>query len=315
MELRHLRYFVAVAEELNFRRAAERLNVTQPALSTQVKDLEEEIGVRLMDRDTGGVTLTEAGAAFLVEARLILVQTDRAVSLAREVARGQTGAITVGYVGPLLVGALPEALNGFKERFPSVEVTLKQLSAKDQMEAVEKGEIDVGFTIRQYLSASDAIDYALSACGKLGVVMHERHPLSKRRTLSLADLKAHTIVGLEVTKGVTAHADIMRELFRSRHLPSTIKSVDGAETFRALVESGTAVSLVTPMGSLARSQGLVYRALSDEGPDMTLEVYIAWRRGGTSKIAQNFVEEYLHAAETIGLSGIEKKKSRAKPIL
>lgn len=316
MELRHLRYFVAVAEELNFRKAADRLNVTQPGLSTQIRALESEIAVRLLERDTGGVTLTEAGAAFLVEARLILAQTERAVSLARDVAKGQSGAITVGYVGPLLVGALPESLNAFKELYPRVDVALKQLSAKDQMEAVLKGQIDVGFTIKQYLPQDAGLESVSIAKGKVGVVMHERHPLGRKRAISLLELARHAIVGLEVTAGVPAHANIMREIFLKRELLGVdIRSVDGAETFRALLESGTAVSLVTPLGSLARSRSLIYRPIKDEGPDLILEVFAGWRRADSSKIARNFVEVHRKATAEAGLDPDHSPKPRAKPVL
>src|SRR4051812_45154916 len=110
MELRHLRYFVAVAEELNYRKASERLRVAQPALSSQIKDLEFDVGVRLLDRDTGGVRLTDAGAAFLEEARLILAHAEQAVAVARGAAKGRGGRATVGFFAPIFMGVMPAPL-------------------------------------------------------------------------------------------------------------------------------------------------------------------------------------------------------------
>src|SRR5438270_10978357 len=107
MELRHLRYFVAVAEELNFRKASDRLRVAQPALSRQIQDLEADVGTKLLDRNTSGVRLTDAGAAFLAETRLTLAQSQKAVAMAQEAAKGLRGRITVGDLAPLLTGFMP----------------------------------------------------------------------------------------------------------------------------------------------------------------------------------------------------------------
>src|SRR3954468_24795318 len=137
MELRHLRYFVAVADELNYRRAAEKLRVAQPALSSQIKDLEHEVGARLLDRDTGGVRLTDAGAAFLDEARLIVAHAQRAAGIAREAAKGRRGRINIGYYAPLVMGFMPESLRVFHARYPDVDVALHEMSILDQTEALE----------------------------------------------------------------------------------------------------------------------------------------------------------------------------------
>ena len=120
MELRHLRYFVAIAEELSFRKASERLRVSPPALSKQIKDLEFELAVQLFNRDTGGVRLTEAGTTFLAEARLTLTQSQRTMEVTKEAANGRHGRLSVGYVEPILMGFMPECLVEFQRRFPCV---------------------------------------------------------------------------------------------------------------------------------------------------------------------------------------------------
>jgi LysR family transcriptional regulator, benzoate and cis,cis-muconate-responsive activator of ben and cat genes len=144
MELRHLRYFVAVAEELNFRRAAERLHVTRPALSKQVKDLEAQTGVRLLERDTVSVSLTDAGSVFLAEARGILADVDRAVGLAREAQDGRRGQLRIGSVGQIASGFLPEVLKAFGTEFPGVEVTFVEMTPVEQLAALAKSEIHIG---------------------------------------------------------------------------------------------------------------------------------------------------------------------------
>src|SRR3954470_17700247 len=120
MELRHLRYFVAVGEALNFRKAAERLRVAQPALSSQIQDLEADVGARLFDRNTAGVRLTDAGGAFLAEVRQILAHAERAGTVAREAARGRRGRLIVGYFAPIFMGLMPGSLKAFREKYPEV---------------------------------------------------------------------------------------------------------------------------------------------------------------------------------------------------
>lgn len=133
MELRHLRYFVAVADELNFRKAAERLNVTRPALSKQIKDLEEETGLHLLERDTVSVALTDAGSVFLAEARAILSDVENAVALAREAQDGRRGELRIGSAGQIAASFLPEALRAFRSTFPDVEVVFVEMTPPEQL--------------------------------------------------------------------------------------------------------------------------------------------------------------------------------------
>jgi len=139
VELRHLRYFVAVAEALSYRSAAESLRVAQPALSKQIKDLEADVGVRLLDRDTGGGTLTDAGVVFLEEARDILERVEMAASAAREAAAGKGGRLTIGSVGPISVSLLPAALAAFRQKFPRVEINLHDFTMPHQFTALRRG--------------------------------------------------------------------------------------------------------------------------------------------------------------------------------
>ena len=144
MELRHLRYFVAVAEELHFGRAAKRLCITQQPLSRQIKDLETELEAKLFYRTKRTVSLTEVGEIFLVEARKILQQTDYAVELVKQASQGKIGSITVGFTGSALNIVLPTAVRQLKKFYPQVKLTLKRLQTIEQVEALETGQIDLG---------------------------------------------------------------------------------------------------------------------------------------------------------------------------
>jgi DNA-binding transcriptional LysR family regulator len=145
MELRHLRYFVATAEELHFGRAARRLAISQPPLSLTIRQLEDELGVRLLERDNKRVTLTPAGEVFLADARHVLSEAGKAQELARRVAAGKSGRLRVGFVGSMLYRGLPEYVSAFRAAAPSVVLTLTELNSAEQIDAVAQGRLDVGF--------------------------------------------------------------------------------------------------------------------------------------------------------------------------
>src|SRR5271170_4764980 len=146
MELRHLRYFVAVAEEENVTRAAERLHVSQPPLSRQIRDLERELGVELFRRTAKSLALTEAGKIFLVEARAVLLRAEQAVLTVRTVAAGERGRLRIGYAPSLTVEILPAALREFESACPGVRVTLLDLSSEECVQRLTAGKIDVALT-------------------------------------------------------------------------------------------------------------------------------------------------------------------------
>lgn len=290
MELRHLRYFVAVAEELNFRKASERLRVAQPALSSQIKDLEAELGVRLLDRNTVGVRLTDAGRVFLAETRLTLKQAGQAVIAAQEAARGQRGRLAVGY-SPLLMGFLPEILKKFSGKFPEVEVSLLEMAMGDQMVGVEAGSLQVGFTIGGILPIPAGLKYVELLRSPVRVVVGRGHRLAKVRRVALADLVKEPLLCLSNRRGTLLHVETIRPMFTKRSLkPVQIKRIDGAESFRAMLESGAGVSLMPEIASLSRSADLVFKPLRDTGDDLFLEIWVLWNGSTSSVLVDNFLD-------------------------
>src|SRR5208283_1858266 len=145
MELRHLKYFVAVAEELHYGRAAKKLNIAQPPLSQQIMNLEEELGIKLFDRSRRRIQLTDAGSYFLKEARRVLLHVEQAAETAARIYRGQAGRLMVGFVGSVVHTFLPEGLRLFRERFPDVELVLQEINTAEQIKALHASRIDVGF--------------------------------------------------------------------------------------------------------------------------------------------------------------------------
>lgn len=194
MELRHIRYFTAVAEELSFRKAAERLNVTQPSLSEQIRQLEAEIGARLLDRDTHHVALTAAGRSFLESAAKILREAEDGSRTARRIAQGETGQLSIGFVASLGHGLLPGILRAYREKFPDVELRLAEMETTQQIEALNAKQLDLGF-VGLGMPSKEITDLELLTIReeKLVAVVPQDHPLAtsvryRKKALPLAAL-------------------------------------------------------------------------------------------------------------------------------
>ena len=305
MELRHLRYFVAVAEELNFRKAADRLRVAQPALSTQIRDLEHDVGTRLLDRNTGGVRLTDAGAAFLAEAQAVLARAREAVGVAREAAQGRRGRLTVAYFSPFVMGFVPASMKVFRDRFPEVEVVLVEMAPPSHVAALEAGEIHVGFRVMGGAPLPPGLKSAPIARARICAVMARTHRLARSPRVSLAALAEEPVLYLEIRPSLAyMHGEMIRRIFAGRGLKlGKLRAIDGSESFRATLESGLGVSLITEIGGLANSQALVTRPLKETGPDLVIELQAVWRADRDSPLTANFISVLQETA-------VPRKKSQ-----
>ena len=186
MELRHLRYFVAVAEECHFGRAAKRLFISQPPLSRQIRDLEEELGVELLDRSKQRVRMTDAGRQFLEGARQTLVQAERTIGLAKQAAEGKTGFLSIGYIPTGDLGVIPKVLRPFRKKFPLVELELRSLPVVPQIEELRRERIHLGF-LRLPVQAPDLrIEYVHTE--SLIIALQENHPLTRQGRIPLVAL-------------------------------------------------------------------------------------------------------------------------------
>lgn len=291
MELRHLRYFVAVAETLNYRRAAEAIRVAQPALSKQIKDLEDAVGARLLDRNTGGVVLTDAGTVFLDEARDILERVDMAAKAAREAQAGRSGRLTVGSLGAVSASFLPATLAAFRARFPGIEVNLHEAPAPDQIHALQTGVIQLGFTIDPAPLRIPSLASTEIAAARVAVALARTHRLAANAAVSLADLSDETFFCLGDTERHVLHLKLMEDIFAARgirHRP--IKRVNGLESLVALVTGGHGVSLLLPFPPSAGREDLVFRPVAEAGEDLLVHILAVWHSRGSSQLVRNFLE-------------------------
>jgi DNA-binding transcriptional LysR family regulator len=194
MELRHLRYFVAVAGDQNVTRAAERLHVSQPGLSRQIRDLEDELGFALFERTAKSIRLTEAGQVFLTEARAVLQRAEEGVRAARAVAEGRIGEINVGYAPSLTTQILPQALRAFQAESPGVRVLLHDLTTEEMLGRIRDGKIDVSLGVRPSRAQMKGLTFQKLVEYPICVAVAPGHPLARRRSVPRAHLGAGPLI-------------------------------------------------------------------------------------------------------------------------
>lgn len=294
MELRHLRYFVAVAEELHFGRAAVRLAIVQPSLSQQIKQLEDEMGFPLLRRTRRSVELTDAGSAFLVAARKILAEVQEAKRIAQRAYRGEVGRLVIGYISSSTYDLLPRMLQAYRERFPHVEVALRELTTLEQLRALEEGSIHVGL-MRLPINAP-MINVEVVRRESIVCVLPEAHPLAPHEKVDVASLMNEPFVLQANQRGLGYYIQLMKLCLAAGFSPNVVQEVTEMHAIVGLVAAGIGISLVPHSTRNIRSQGVVYRELEGVAP-MT-EMAVGWLRDSHSTVVQNFLtaarETVLH---------------------
>ena len=299
MELRHLRYFVAVAEELHFGRAARRLGVAQPPLSRQIRDLEREIGTPLFDRVPRGVDLTPAGAAFLPEARLTLAQAERAQRSAQRAARGETGRLRVGFVEAAThSGILPDVLSFFRMHLPSVGLSLFELESLRQAEALRDARIDLGILHSPPLDADRWLRVELIYTEPVVLVVPGSHRLARRARFTLASLADESFVLFSRTIAPPMYDDIIARCRAVKFSPRIVQEATGWHTLASLVGAGIGVGFVPRSLTRFQQQGVAYRPVRDLGVSMALSA--VWKIGEKSAVRERFVTALRAVAGTRG---------------
>ena len=284
MELRHLRYFAAVARELNFSRAALQLHIAQPPLSRQIRQLEDELGAELFDRSVRPLRLTPAGQFFQGQAQQVLERVADLRAATARVARGRRAWLSIGFVPSALYGPLPEVIRRFREAQPAVEVGLSELTTVQQLEALKAGRIDLGFgrlrlgdaQVTDEVIAEEAIVAALPAA----------HRLARHKRLSLARLADQPLL-LYPAKPRPSYADQVLEMFQARGLqPAIALEANEMQTAIGLVVAGIGYALVPRSVQGLHREGLVYLPLSDTG--VTSPVVMNYRTGDASEMVSRF---------------------------
>jgi DNA-binding transcriptional LysR family regulator len=286
MELRHLRYFVAVAEELNFTHAAARLRVAQPALSRQMKDLEDELQTPLFDRGRTGVQLTRAGRVFYQRARSILAQATEAANEARSAAGTMTGTLVLGYPSGLHLNYLAPVIKAFQKEHPQVQMDYVHGLPPQELKALRDGRIDIALVhlpVPLYGLAHQVIRRT-----PFKVVLPQRHPLARRPALELGDLRSEDFVFCTRESRPEFYDEFFRLCANAGFRPHVVKEVGGYPTnMLGLISVGVGVSVLPHLEDIERISGIVWRTLSR--PKLWWHWALVWRRQGASRVVEQFV--------------------------
>jgi DNA-binding transcriptional LysR family regulator len=289
MELRHLRYFIAVAEELHFGRAALQLGISQPPLSQQIQALEQELGARLFERTNRRVELSEAGRLFLEEARLVMAQVDKAADVARRAQLGELGEMKIGFTSSApFNSSLPKAIYAFRQAFPAVHLNLKEMSSKSVADALLDEAIEIG--LMRPLALPDSLSVVELLREPLVAVLSVAHPLAQaeQRGIELKELANEPFVFFPRSYGSGLYAQFLSLARQAGFSPHIAQEAGEAMTIIGLVAAGLGVSVLPASFQWMRIEGVVYRPLLD--PGATTAVWLVQRKGQPTAMAQAFTE-------------------------
>ncbi|MFD1560145.1 LysR substrate-binding domain-containing protein [Paraburkholderia silviterrae] len=286
MDLRRLRYFLAVAEELHFGRAAQRMHVVQSAVSHQVKLLEQELGFSVLERSRHNVRLTVSGEIFLPEARDLLRRADEAMRRARASADGTVGRLAIGFVDNILWTMLPPIIRDFLQRWPQVELTLHPLDRSAQIEALRTSVIDIG--IMPSPSPGHALKSVALAAAPLVAAIPEGHPLAARSSLSLVALASEPFVLFPRKMNSRLLEIIVACCASAGFAPRIVQEAEQLHTLLALVSAGLGVTLVPEWVARIPQLGVIYIPVDDLFTPY--ELIAAWNSGTDNPAVPNFRE-------------------------
>jgi DNA-binding transcriptional LysR family regulator len=290
MELRHLRYFVAVGEEQHYGRAAQRLRVAQPALSRQIQDLEEEVGFKLFDRLPRGVKINPAGKSFLEDVRRILQQVDDAAMRAGRVARGQSGMLRVGFAETASWhGVVPDSFRRFRERQPDAELQLHQAGALKQIEAVRSGRLDAGFVFNMPKTDPE-LDQVQVDVHHLVLAAPKGHPLTKVKRLQLGDMVNAAFIFFPRRQNPAYYDSLMRACFRGGlKTPHIVQEAVDQATLLSLVSCGLGVGFVSAATRWRCPEAVVLLPVTNL--DLAFPSSLVWRKDNVSPLLARFVAD------------------------
>jgi LysR family transcriptional regulator, benzoate and cis,cis-muconate-responsive activator of ben and cat genes len=309
VELRHLRYFVAVAEMENVSRAALKLHVSQPALSRQIRDLEDEIGFPLLERTAKSVRLTDAGRAFLDNARALLQNADEAVAKARAVASAEPTELHVGYSPTPVAEILPKVLRGFQRAMPNIHVRLHDWTNKDILDGIRDGRLQLGLIVSSpKTSALRDLRYEELFHERVGVAVAPHHPIAQRRAIRLTEVAAEPLIAL-TREGYPEYYDYLSVIFsKVKQKPRVVEEHDSLSGILASVEAGNGIAI--GMNLFGYNFGNRVKVLDLIPEPKPISVGVAALKGKLSPAAEKFWRCAKEAAASTGKQ--PNRRSRTK---
>ncbi|WP_205438163.1 LysR family transcriptional regulator [Edwardsiella tarda] len=276
IEIRHLKYFIAVAEERHFNRAAERLAISQPPLSQQIQALEKELGARLLLRTNRSVNLTQAGQIFLKECYAIVGQLEQAAEKAARAHRGESGDLTIGFTSSMpFVPQVARSLFTYRQHYPQVHLQMRELNTKQQIEPLNDGKLDIGILRNTKLPST--LTHQVLRREPLVAVLHRHHPLAQREAaLRFNDLADQPFVFFSRGDGTALYDELLTLLKRAGIVPYITQEVGEAMTIVGLISAGLGVSILPASYTRIQVDGVCYRPLAE--PEAYTEIWLAYHR-------------------------------------
>lgn len=290
MELTHLRYFVAIAEELHFGRAAAKLHIAQPALSQQIKRLEDELDVKLFNRTSRRVELSAAGKVFLNKAYGIIERADEACAIIMSLGKGQSGYLSIAFNEPAINTFLPKAIEKFMRKYPEVQLSLKEMEITEQFKAFDEKRLDLGF-MRPYGHNTSAYSKRLTMREQYVLALPVNHKLCANSSLTLDMIGNEALILFPRAE----HPQLRNRFDECFQLagfqPNIIQELSSKRTTLALVETGIALAFVPESSMLHSPPGVEFRKLNSNLP--AVEIFVLWRSENDSPLIRNFLDLIL----------------------
>ncbi|MFY9987304.1 MAG: LysR substrate-binding domain-containing protein [Chthoniobacterales bacterium] len=307
IELRHLRYFVTVAEDLHFSRAAKRLHIAQPPLSQQIRKLEQYIGHPLFIRNSRTVTLTQAGEILLERSRYLLRRLEEDLETVRRVGRGEIGTLTVGFIGSAMLTVLPALIGSYRKRFPKVDLRLRELTTSRLVDAIRQGAVDLGFL--RDAGPTEGLVVERVVAERFVVALTEKHPLADRKKISLLHLKEDPLILFARELGPLAWDKTIALCETSGFHPAIVQAAPEWLTVLRLVSSGLGFSIAPACVATIQTPGVVCRELTKCPVSTNIE--LARRSDHLNPIMEAFLAEAKEMFRVMG-RGSEPAIGRAK---
>jgi DNA-binding transcriptional LysR family regulator len=286
IELRHLRYFIAVAEELHFGRAAERLHIAQPPLSQQIRQLETELGFQLFHRTKRSVKLTEAGQVFFTESQRLFRQLDQAIEIGRQTSRGEVGQLVIGFVSSTAYNVLPDILRSFRATVPTVKLELHELTTDQQLQWLRENRLDVGL-LRPPIEDS-TFQLSIIFQEPLVVALPETHPLAAEPEISPPDLALESFIIFPRTLAPGLYDQIISFCQQAGFSPTIVQEAIQMQTIISLVAAGIGIAIVPLSLQNLQRTGVIYKRFNQETPQAAIA--LIYKPNDTAPAVQKFLE-------------------------
>lgn len=288
MELRHLRYFVAVAEDLSFRRAAERLHLAQPPLSAQIKGLERILGIKLFERSTRSVRLTQAGRVFLDEARNVLAAANQAEQRVKMAEQGLVGTLRIGVLAPAATSQFAAVLRGYRQKFPGVQFSLHELTSTEQIQRLRMDQLDVGL-LRPPVGFPE-LDFHFLDESPMVLASPAGHRLAKQKQIEWKDFHAEPMVMIHPSLQHGYYDTFLSLCAKASATPMIGQYANDINSKMWLISAGFGIAPTTKTIAEVKRPGLVFRELPAGLP--LVQTLIVWKRSNQSPIVQNFIDGF-----------------------